>query len=175
MIKGELITRSTVWLSILAYTLGSVLFAARGSRINLDAFVRIIWSLACLALIAHFAAAFNFYHGWNQASAYRETARQTAEVFGVNWGGGLFINYSVLVLWIIDVGWWWLRGINSYRQRPLALLLVWHGFLVFIIFNATVVFKDGVQRWLGLVICLLLCLCWWIIAKQKTPSAKWIQ
>ena len=32
-----------------------------------------------------------------------ETARQTAEVFGINWGGGLFINYTVAILWIGDV------------------------------------------------------------------------
>ena len=96
MIKGELITRSTVWISMIAYTLGTMLFAVRGSRINLDAFVRVLWSIAVLALIAHFATAFHFYHDWNQASAYRETARQTAEVFGLNWGGGLFINCAFL-------------------------------------------------------------------------------
>ena len=53
------------------------------------------------------------------------------------------------------MGWWWLRGLDSYRRRPRLIILLWHGFLIFIIFNATVVFKDGIQRWVGLLICLL--------------------
>ena len=32
--------------------------------------------------------------------------------------------------------------------------------LIFIIFNATVVFGDGMVRWVGLAICLLLTLTW---------------
>jgi hypothetical protein len=92
MSSGELLTRGTVWIAILAYTAGSVIFATARRR---DQWTRLAWTTGCVALLAHFACAFNYYHAWSQASAYGETARQTAEVFGVNWGGGLFINYTL--------------------------------------------------------------------------------
>src|SRR5262249_42580582 len=92
--------------------------------------------------------------------AYVDTARQTAAVFKINWGGGLFINYALVLVWIADVAWWWVSGVNSYRRRPWLLMLIWHGVLIFIIFNATVVFKDGLTRWVGLVVCLSLLLSW---------------
>jgi hypothetical protein len=114
-----------------------------------------------VALLAHVFCAFHFYHAWSHDAAYRETARQTDELFGINWGGGLFINYALIAGWLADVAWWWVRGVDSYRQRPWFLLAAWHGFVIFIIFNATVVFKTGLARWIGLAICLGLCLAWW--------------
>lgn len=66
----------------------------------------IAWTIGCAALVAHFISAFQFYHSWGHVSAYNETARQTAEVFRINWGGGLFINYAVAIFWTGDVAWW---------------------------------------------------------------------
>jgi len=160
MSTGELLTRSTIWISILSYVLGAIAFALRKQTVNIDAITRVAWTIGIGALVAHFATAFHFYHHWSQLDAYRETARQTNEVFGLNWGGGLFINYGLLALWIADVGWWWARGLESYRLRPLPIVLLWHGFVVFILFNALVVFKDGWQRWAGVVICIILCWAW---------------
>lgn len=31
---------------------------------------------------------------------YQETAQLTAEVFGVNWGGGLYFNYVFTAVWV---------------------------------------------------------------------------
>jgi hypothetical protein len=165
---GEFLTRSTIWVSIVCYTVGSVIFALSTSRqksAQLDSAARLVWSVACGSLIAHFISAFHFYHGWSHAVAYGDTARQTAEVFGFNWGGGLFINYALLIAWIVDLAWWWRSGLDSYRKRPWPLLALWHTLLIFIIFNATVVFGDGTVRWLGLAISLLLMLTWMYIAK----------
>lgn len=132
---------------------------------------RAAWTVACLSLIAHFICAFHFYHDWSHELAYRDTARQTEEVVALNWGGGLFINYAVLAAWIVDVGWWWLSGITSYYKRKWLLVIIWHAFLVFIIFNATVVFKSGPVRWIGLVISLFLVISWIFIARQKWMPA----
>lgn len=164
---GELLTRTAIWISILAYAFGSAIFATTR---RYDQWVRLAWTIGCVALLAHFAAAFNFYHAWSQASAYSETARQTAEVFRINWGGGLFINYAVALFWIVDVGWWWLAGVGSYRRRSWVMTMIWHGFLIFIILNATVVFKTGLTRWIGLLICLSLCLSWFSINRQRSLS-----
>lgn len=160
MSSGEFLTRSTIWISILAYTIGFVVFALARGRHDFDRWARLVWTVGCAALVAHFVCAFNFYHSWSHESAYVETARQTAEVIRVNWGGGLFINYAVALFWFGDVTWWWLAGLGSYRRRPWLLTLIWHGFLIFIIFNAMVVFKDGPTRWVGLLVCLSLVLSW---------------
>ena len=56
------------------------------------------------SLIAHFCGSISLLSRLEPVHRPIETARQTAEVFGVNWEAASFINYSVLVLWIIDVG-----------------------------------------------------------------------
>ena len=165
MSSGEFLTRSTVWISILVYTIGCVLFAWRQPD---DRGARLAWTTACAALAVHFICAFQFYHAWSHESAYNDTVRQTAAVIAINWGGGLFINYAVAILWTADVAWWWLAGLNSYRRRPWLLTLLWHSFLIFIIFNATVIFKDGLARWGGLLVCLILCLSWTVIWRQRS-------
>ena len=168
MMSGELLTRITIWFSIVAYTIGCVVFAIARGRGDLDRWVRLVWTTGCAALLAHFISAFHFYHAWSHESAYIDTARQTAEVFAINWGGGLFINYAVAILWAIDVVWWWFAGLGSYRRRPWLLTLMWHGFLLFIIFNATVVFKDGFVRWTGLLVCVTLGLSWFLVSRQRS-------
>jgi hypothetical protein len=167
MISGELLTRGTIWVSLVAYTIGCVLFATGWKRPDFDRRVRLAWTIGCAALLAHFAVAFHFYHSWSHESAYVDTAHQTAEVVGVNWGGGIFINYAVATLWLSDVVWWWVAGLGSYRRRPRLMPLLWHGFLIFIIFNATVVFKDGIVRWVGLVISVVLCLSWFAVSRRR--------
>lgn len=168
MSSGEFLTRSTIWISIVAYTIGSVVFAT--ARRQPDKWARLSWTTGCAALVAHFICAFQFYHAWSHQSAYLETARQTAKVFAINWGGGLFINYAVATLWTADNVWWWLAGLSSYRRRPWWLTLSGHGFLIFIIFNATVVFKDGPTRWIGLLVSLTLVLSWILISRRRTVS-----
>jgi hypothetical protein len=165
---GQFLTRGTIWVAIVSYTIGSIVFSVARGRADFDRWTRLAWTFGCAALVAHFICAFNFYHAWSHESAYVETARQTAEVIKINWGGGLFINYAVALLWVTDVARWWIAGVSSYRRRPWWLTLIWHTFLIFIIFNATVVFKDGVTRWIGLVVSLTLILSWVSINRQRS-------
>jgi len=124
-----------------------------------------------LSLLAHVGLAFQFYHGWSQAAAYRDTARQVNEVVGINWGGGLYINYIVLAWWSLDVLWWWRGGLESYRRRSGLLIAAWHGFLIFIIFNATIVFGHGAARWAGLMVCVCWGLAAWAIARDSSTRS----
>ncbi len=165
MFGGELLTKITIWLAVAGYAAGSAAFALSRGKRAWDRAARLAWTGACAALLAHVACAFHFYHGWEHDAAYFETARQTKEVFGLNWGGGLYINYALMIGWVLDVAWWWLRGPDSYRRRSRPLVAAWHGFLLFIFFNATVVFKSGAARWAGLVVCLGLCVAWWLVAR----------
>ena len=171
MSGGEFLTKVTIWIAVAGYFAGAAVFALARGRRKWDSLARLAWTAACVALLAHVACAFHFYHGWSGAAAYRDTARQTAEVFGLDWGGGLYINYALLAAWVADVLWWWRRGLDAYRRRPWPLVAAWHAFLLFIVFNATVVFADGFVRWAGLCLCLALC-CVWLLAAGKTSPRR---
>lgn len=168
MSSGEILTKVTIWIAIGCYVAGTVAFALSRKRYKWDSVARLAWTAACVALLTHVMCAFHFYHEWSHDSAYRDTARQTNEVFGLNWGGGLYVNYLLLIVWVVDVIWWWVGGLEAYRRRPWLLIAAWHTFLIFIIFNATVVFETGFVRWTGLCICLGLGLIWWRAARGNS-------
>ena len=163
MSKGEFITRITVWLALAAYAIGASVYLLSRGRRSWDVAARTAWTVGCVSILAHAGAAYHFFHNWSHAAAYRETARQTSEVTGLDWGGGLFINYALVIGWGIDVVLWRLRGLDAYRNRPRWLAAAWQGFLLFIIFNATVVFKTGPLRWIGLGLCLWLAFLWLLV------------
>lgn len=171
MSRGEFLTRFTIWVTLAGYFAGVALIALSRKNRRRERAARLVWTIACISLLAHAACAFHIYHDWSQDSAYRETARQTAEVVGLNWGGGLYINYALMAGWVADVAWWW-RGLDAYRRRPRALVAIWQGFLIFMFFNATVVFKTGPLRFIGLSLCLAFCLLWWRSAASGFPPGQ---
>lgn len=161
MVSGELLTRITIWVAVAGFAAGVTAYAVSVRKVGWEGAARLCWTVACVALLVHVACAFHFYHGWSHGSAYLDTARQTNEVFGLDWGGGLYINYALMAGWVVDVTWWWLRGPDSYHYRWRPLTAAWHGFLLFIFFNATVVFKSGPTRWVGLGVCVCVAVAWW--------------
>ncbi len=155
---GELLTRWTVRVALVCYVvaLTRMLGTRRGDRDP----GRLAWTAGLIAYLAHVVCAFHFFHDWSHAAAYRETARQTAALFGWDWGGGLYFNYVFTAVWSLDVLWWWLAP-AAYRARPLWLSAGIHGFLAFMAFNGAVVFGAGLVRWAGLAACAgLLFLLW---------------
>ena len=109
---------------------------------------RALWTGGCLLYVVHVMAAFHFAHGWRHAAAYEHTAQQTAAFTGFAWGGGLWLNHLFTAVWAADVLAWWLRPL-AYLDRPRWLTLSIHTWLAFITFNATVVFGQGLVRWLS--------------------------
>ena len=151
MNSGEFLTKFTIWLALCGYTVGAgnlLVARKRHSRLRL---ARWAWTFGCVFFIAHVAFAFGAFHHWSHAEAYRATARQTAEMIGLYWGGGIFLNYLFGIVWIADVAWWWLAP-GSFARRSSLLAIAWHGFAFFMVFNGTVVFGSGAVRWFGLVI-----------------------
>jgi hypothetical protein len=144
MDTGEIAVRATVWLAVACYAAGPL------GRISPAAAWRVLWSLGCVAFLAHVIAAFHVHYAWSHAVALRETARQTAELIGRAVGSGLYLNYLFAALWCADAGWWWLAP-ASHRSRPLACHVALHAFFLFILFNGAVVFATGAVRWLGAV------------------------
>jgi hypothetical protein len=102
-------------------------------------------------LWVHVGCAFHFYHGWSHAAAVEDTARQTREAVGVDFGGGVYFNYATLLVWTADAAWWWVRP-RSYLARGIGWEIAVHAFLLFIIVNAAAVFAAGPLRWITIML-----------------------
>lgn len=149
MATGQLLTLWTVRIAALLYFAGVVLYLARRSQ-AVDHLARAVWTAGFVFYLTHVCLAFEFFYERSHTFAYRETARQTQELFGVNSGAGLYLNYVFTLIWFADVLWWW-QDLALYRQRPRWASNVIHGFLAFMFFNATAVFGRGTVRWAGIV------------------------
>src|SRR5262245_656128 len=88
MDPGEFLTRWTVRIAVVLYV------AALLSRRFSWRWARGAWTAGCVLYLLHVVAAFHYYHHWSHDAAYESTARQTADVVGVHWGGGLYVNYA---------------------------------------------------------------------------------
>ena len=160
MSPGELLTRGAIFVALSLAVVGSterLLAADRASR----RWTRWAWTLACVAYLVHVVAAFRYHYDWSHAVAYRATARQTAELFGIDWGGGLYVNYLFTAAWVADVVYRWWRP-EGRRRLPEAVVTGWRLFFLFMVFNGAVVFGSTPARWLGSVVCLALVALWWL-------------
>jgi hypothetical protein len=167
MESGELLTRWTVRLALALYvTALAIRILAQGRQSRFD-LARYLWTAGCVAFLLHVACAFHFFHLWSHAAAYAETARQTTEVVGIDWGGGLYANYAFVLVWLADAVWWWVNP-DRYLSRPRWVEWAVQSFMAFIAFNATVVFGSGAIRWFGLAGCVLLAAMFWIDKARAT-------
>jgi len=110
--------------------------------------------------IAHVVIAMGARHGWSHDAALAATARQTRAVYGVDWGGGVFVNYAFVSLWIAEL-WLWRRVPARYVSRPDAVTWLVRAFFFVVIVNAAFVFAGGLRRIAGAVIVLSLVVSWW--------------
>ncbi len=152
---GKTFTLWTVRFAIVFYIAALSLYLRRSDR-----FARLTWTAGFVIYAVHVCLAFQFFHGWSHSAAYTETARQTREMFGVNWGGGLYLNYLFTFVWLADTVWWW-KGLTAYRERPLWMAAAIQSFLAFMFFNATVVFGQGLVRCIGIFATIALLVLWW--------------
>ncbi|MFO0847453.1 MAG: hypothetical protein U0871_02675 [Gemmataceae bacterium] len=93
-------------------------------------------------LLIHTWTAFRLVHHWSHAAAFADTAR-TAGV-----GEGVYVNYLVLLVWGLDAT-WLAAAPERYARRPRWVGWVVHGFLAFVMFNATVVYGHWPTQWAG--------------------------
>ena len=152
MTGGEFFTRASVWLAVTAYAVGAAMLLVANERPRVLRRARWAWTIGCACFLAHVAGAFTYFHHWSHMAAYDETARQTAELAGWRWGGGLYLNYLFASGWLIDVLSWWFTP-ERFSQRSRKLTALWQGFMFFMVFNGTVVFGHGPVRWLGAIVC----------------------
>lgn len=141
-------------------------FIARGLRLtnNRNVWWNSIWTLGFVLFVGHVVAAYHFEHHWSHQAAVIDTAKQTRELIGVEFGGGVYFNYLFLVLWGVDVVVSWFEPNLSYLR---ALRVLWISYLLFIAFNGVVVFKSGWLRALGLVATAGLVAVYWVYLKRS--------
>ena len=163
MFSARALTFGTIWVALTLYVLALAIRIAWRDRL-----VRALWTAGCLFYLAHVALAFQAFYRSSHAVAYLETARQTAALFGIDWGGGLYFNYAFTAIWVGDTLWMWL-GLDGYRNRPFWLAAAIQIFMAFMAFNATVVFAHGTTRTAGLIATALLI---WLATRRKNFSRE---
>jgi hypothetical protein len=149
----------TIWLALLALTAAEAgrrpAFSGRAPAGWLDTV-----SFAGLALlVVHIALAYAVRHGWSHDAAVRATAAQTAAVYGLDWGGGIYVNYLFTLVWAVDA-WQWSAAPGAAAARPPAIHRALRVFYGVIIVNAAVVFVPGLRRYLGVAVVLALIWIW---------------
>lgn len=88
-----------------------------------------LWTVAFVGYLLHVVFAYTYFYEWSHGVAVRETARQTRELFGVDWGGGIYLNYAFTVAW----------GVDCFVSKPYRMQWAVRWFLAFMVVNASVV------------------------------------
>ena len=149
---------ATIWAAMVLFTAGESgrSFTPRGSAPPRWAWWAFTAGLA-LAVI-HTVLAFALVHRWSHASAVVSTAAETQAMYGVSFGGGVYLNYAFLAAWLGDA-WWWRRTPANY-ERPATALWTLRAFYFLILFNAAVVFAEGIRRIGGVLLVSWLARAW---------------
>jgi hypothetical protein len=124
---GDFYIRGTIYVSLAYWAVALALMLDRNPS------ARIAWALACCAYLVHVAMAFEWAHHWSHAAAFQHVKDASG------FGEGIFVSYLFTLVWCGDALWWWIAP-ASRETRPRWVEWLLHGFMVFIIFNATVVF-----------------------------------
>jgi hypothetical protein len=157
---GDFLIRTTARISLGFWAVAALLILRGNSG------ARLVWTLAWLAFVIHVATAFEYAHHWSHANA----VRHVEEVSG--FGPGVFVSYFFTLAWTADVLWWRLAR-ASHENRPAWLNYAWHGFMVFIIFNSTVVYENGAIRWISAAVLAALFARWIANGEWRMANRKW--
>jgi hypothetical protein len=121
------------------------------------------WTLAWATYLIHLGMAFHHYHHWSHSDAVAHTEEASG------FGPGIWFSHLFTLVWTADVAWWWLLPVRHAERSPWWDRLL-HGYMVFIIFNATVVYEDGPIRWAGIVLFAVLAIVLasrWLVPREE--------
>lgn len=156
---GDSLTRNTIRLALAWYTASLLLMMQlrdsddwRGAT-DRGRIVRWCWTWGAILFVVHVCMAFHFFHHWSQAHAIEHTR----DVSG--FGEGLYVSYAFTLLWVGDAIWWWWSPAR-YVARSGWFDRILHAFMLFIIFNGTVVFEAGPIRWIAMIAFILIGALW---------------
>ena len=146
---------ASIWIALAAFVAGE----AGKRRGTIPRWAWPVWVAGTLLCVLHIVIALGHYHHWNHDSAVTETARQTAAVYGLTWGGGVYVNYLFVAVWLAEVWYWRARPAEYFARSP---VVVWgvRAFFFIIIVNAAVVFAAPRARVAGVAMTVALLLIW---------------
>jgi hypothetical protein len=139
------IVRATMILSTAAWAVGEALMRR---SVRSDRLARGFWTGGIVLALLHVVLAFRFVYDWNHETAVAATVRQTTDLLGWGWRGGIYVNYAFLTWWLADVGWWWLAP-ESHATRSLRFERLRVAAFAFMFLNGAVVFASGIGRLVG--------------------------
>lgn len=131
----------TIWIALLLFGAGE--FGRRRIRAGGSA-PWAWWTFVAGALLCaiHIGVAMKTAHRWSHAAAIDATARQTMAVYGVNWGGGVFLNYAFVAVWLLEAWRWRWRPASDAR----VITSMTRVFFLVMILNGAVIFAGGSRR-----------------------------
>jgi hypothetical protein len=150
---------ATVWLALSGFVAGE---AGKARYFRTGVAPRWAWSAWCAGLVAclcHIVIAMSRHYRWSHEAAVLETARQTAAFYGLAWGGGIYVNYLFVGVWLAELLWWRLEP-GQYATQPPWMRWAVRTFYLVIVFNAAVVFAAPGRRAAGAVVVAALLLAW---------------
>jgi hypothetical protein len=173
---GDDLVRQSVRLALLYYGIAACLMLTMGPDdwfpLNIKArLARGFWCAAYAAYLIHLAMAFHYYHHWSHADA----VDHTREVAGV--GEGIYMSHLFTLCWGADVL-YWICSPQGYAQRSSWIGRLLHGFMVFIVFNGTVVYETGFIRWAGLALVGTLAVLWVrriLLSRKASPGLELVR
>lgn len=124
---------ASAWIATAFWYVAVLLLLANRADHHPGTAARACWTSGSGFAVLHTAVALHAAHGWSHEAAYRHTAA----VGGFGWG--VYVNYLFVLVWTADAAAMWVTP-RLYRQRSRYLTWAVHGFLAFVVFNATVVF-----------------------------------
>ena len=152
---GEILTRWTIRVAVAFYLVRVAADVAGRDTAGNERIARLSWTVALAFYLVHVVCAFHFYHDWSHTAAYIHTAKATAKVVSIDWGGGLYVNYTFTLIWIADVIVWWH---SAHARVRVSRRLFWatHILFAFMMLNATVVFGPAFWKWVAMGVTLAL-------------------
>jgi hypothetical protein len=150
----DLVLRSSIWLALVLFAIGE--YGRRPGRVAPWAWG--VWTAGGLTCAFHITWAMGWWHGWSHASAIAETAALTASVVGFPFGGGVYVNYLFVGVWLGEAAWW--RIVRDWPTGRPRVMWALRAFYFVIIFSATVVFTSGRARAMGVVLVTALVAIW---------------
>ncbi|MCE9565916.1 MAG: hypothetical protein K8U57_28160 [Planctomycetes bacterium] len=145
-----------------AATVGWMILAWATMRFA-DRLARLLWTFGLATLFVHLVLAFGLAHGWSH-----EAAVEHVRTVGGS-GAGIVVNYLFALAWAVDVVWWWVNPI-THANRPRWIAVTVHGFLAFVVVNATVIFGPAERRVVYAVgLFMLAAIAWRKSDEGKTP------
>jgi len=121
-----------------AITVGWMILGWAAMRLD-EWLARWIWTFGFAMLLIHLGFAFGLAHGWSHAAAVEHVRAVGGS------GAGIAVNYLFVVVWWLDVVWWWVDP-RGHANRSGWITGTIHGFLAFVVVNATVVFGPAERR-----------------------------